>query len=247
MRSAGLPLASYLRGGAPTKHARISTTAVFCAQTLAVSIGDAARHGARLLSAAVFAAIRRSRVCVGGASFKLARSIRAVLFADTACLRKRGAAFLLAHFPAATAVLFAPASCFGGSGAIVERAVLSGAVFIAQPACVHLGGAAVDRAWFAAMFHTELAFATAYARAAICYAHLLLLPPPSTLAPRAVFVAQPACLRLGGAAVDRAGFAAMFHTERAPFQGGDARAAIRHAHLLLLPRSPLLFLICQQL
>ena len=81
------------------------------------------RHGARLLlSATVFLAMRRSRVCAGGISFKLARSVCAMLAADATCFSKRGAAFLLAHSPAATAVLAAPASALGCSGALVERA-----------------------------------------------------------------------------------------------------------------------------
>ena len=123
VRYAGLPHVSHHLVGAAAKHALAWTAAVFRAETLAGSVGGAARHGARLLRpAAVFEAMRRSRVCVGGASCKLARSLRAMLGADTTCYRKRGAAFLLANCPAATAVLVAPASGFDGSGALVERA-----------------------------------------------------------------------------------------------------------------------------
>ena len=123
VRYAGVPHASRPLVGATTKYALARTAAVFCAETLAFGGGGAARHGARLLSTAVFAAMRRSTtVCVGGASFKLARSIRAMLGTDAVCVRKSGAAFLLAHFLAATAVLAASASGFDGTGALVERA-----------------------------------------------------------------------------------------------------------------------------
>jgi hypothetical protein len=121
VRCAGLPLAHHLVGAA-AKHALAFAAAVFCTETLAFRVGGAARHGARLLSAAVFAAIRRSRGCVGGASCKLARSMRTVLGADTTRYCKSGAAFLLAHCLAATAVFAAPASGCDGSGALAERA-----------------------------------------------------------------------------------------------------------------------------
>ena len=136
VRCAGLSHASRHLVGAAAKHALAWTTAMFHAETLAFGGGDAAHHGARLLSsAAVFAAIRRSRLCVGGASFKLARSVCTVLAADTTGYCTSGAAFLLAHFPFATAVLAAPASGCDGSGAVVERADLFGAVFPAHPSC----------------------------------------------------------------------------------------------------------------
>ena len=93
---------------------------MFHAETLACRVGGAARHGARLVSTAVFAAMRRSRFCVAGASCKLARSICTVLPTDTTCFGKSGAAFLLAHFLAATAVFEAPASGFDGTGALVD-------------------------------------------------------------------------------------------------------------------------------
>ena len=123
MRYAGLPLGALHHVGAAAKHALAWTAAVFVAETLAGRVGGAARHGARLLSAAVFAAIRSSTtVGVAGASCKLARSTRTMLGTDTTCFCKSGAAFLLAHFLAAIAVLPAPASCFDGTGALVERA-----------------------------------------------------------------------------------------------------------------------------
>ena len=80
VRYAGLPLASCLLVGAAAKHAFAWTAAIFCAEALAGRGGGAARHGARLLlSAAVFATIRSARVCVCGASCKLARSMRAMI------------------------------------------------------------------------------------------------------------------------------------------------------------------------
>ena len=145
MRCAGLPHVSYHLVGAAAKHALAWTTAVFLAKTLAPRGGGAARHGARLLSTAVFDAMRRSRVGVGGASCKRARSTRAMLPADTACYRKRGAAFLLSHF-VATAVLAAPASSSDGTGALVERAGPKCSMFAAHPSSFSNGAAAVHRA-----------------------------------------------------------------------------------------------------
>ena len=59
VRYAGLPLSAFHHVGAATKHAFAWTAAVFYADTLESRGGGAARHGARLLSTAVFAAIRR--------------------------------------------------------------------------------------------------------------------------------------------------------------------------------------------
>lgn len=148
MRYAGTPLGAHHHIGAAAKHALAWTAAVFHAETLACRGGGAARHGARLvLSAAVFAAIRRSTtVCVGGASCKLARSICTMLGADTTRFSKRGAAFLLAHCLAASAVLAAPASGYDGSSAVVERADLFGAMFAAKPTCLDNAAAAFGRA-----------------------------------------------------------------------------------------------------
>ena len=120
VRYAGLPHISYHLVGAAAKHALAWTAAVFLAESLLLRGGGAARRGARLLlSAAVFVAMRRSRGCVDGASFKLARSSCAMLGTDATCSCKRGAAFLLAHFLATAAVLFAPASGYDGCGAVV--------------------------------------------------------------------------------------------------------------------------------
>ena len=99
-----------------------------------------------LLSTAVFVAMGRSRSCVGCASSKRARPICAMLDTDATCLRRSGAAFLLAHCPVATAVLKAPPSGFDGTGALVERAGPIGAVFTATPASFSKGAAAFHRA-----------------------------------------------------------------------------------------------------
>ena len=86
-------------------------------------------------------------MCIGGASCKLARSVCTVLGADATRLRKGGAAFLLAHCLAATAVLAAPASGFDGTGALVERAgLLRGAMCCAKPSCFSDAAAAFHRA-----------------------------------------------------------------------------------------------------
>ena len=57
MRDAGLPLGARHHIGAAAKHALAWTTAVLLAETLALGGGGAARHRARLLSAAVFLAM----------------------------------------------------------------------------------------------------------------------------------------------------------------------------------------------
>ena len=147
VRFAGLPLGALHHVGAAAKHALAWTAAVFLAETLADRGGGAARHGARLLlSAAVFAAMRRSRGCVRGASCKLAGSASAVLDTDTTCFCKSGAAFLLAHFLAATAVLAAPASGCDGTGALVERAGPFSPMFTTKPSCLRDVAAAFHRA-----------------------------------------------------------------------------------------------------
>ena len=113
MRFAGLPHVSYHLVGAAAKHALAYPAAVFCAETLAFGGGGAARHGARLLSAAVFEAMRRSTtVRVAGASFKLARSVRAMLDTDTTCLHTSVATFLLSRFPLSTAAVFVAKSLY---------------------------------------------------------------------------------------------------------------------------------------
>ena len=68
-----------------------------------------------------------------------------------------------------------------GRGATFSETLAFCAVFAAQPACVHLGGATIDRAGVAAMLRTgSLSIVVGDVRAAIHYAHLLLpSPPPS--------------------------------------------------------------------
>lgn len=122
-------------------------TTLFLAETLAFRVGGAARHGAQLLlSAAAFAVMRRSRCCIAGTSCKLARSICAMFATDATCYCKSGAAFRLAHFLAATAVLAAPASGCDGSGALVERAEPKCATFSANSSSYSVGAAAFRRA-----------------------------------------------------------------------------------------------------
>ena len=91
----------------------MSATAVLGTETLASKGGGAARHGARLvLLPTVFDAMIRSITWTAGAAFILACSIGTMLDADTTCLSKSGAAFLPAHFRAATAVPPAPSFCY---------------------------------------------------------------------------------------------------------------------------------------
>ena len=68
----------------------------------------------------------------------------------------------------------------------------------------------------------------------------------NALAICAVFLAQPTCVRLGGAAVDRAGFPAVMTAE--PSCVDFVGTTTHRAHRFLLPSSsPLRFLIPQQL
>ena len=64
-----------------------------------------------------------------------------MLLAKAACLCNGGAAFFLAHFPAANAVLDTPASSVDGSGAAVERAEVKCTMFAAKPSSYSVGGA----------------------------------------------------------------------------------------------------------
>ena len=131
---AGLEPADHLVG-ATIDPAFTCTTTVFGTATLASRGGDAACHGAQLLvSTAVFVAMWRSRVCVGGAAIKLARSIRSMLAAHTTCYCKSDAAFGLAHFRFATAMPGAPSFCCrcGSSRAFTERAEPKGTMFPAE-------------------------------------------------------------------------------------------------------------------
>ena len=80
------------------------------------------------------------------ASGKRARSIRTILGVDAPSSSKGGAAFFRAHFPAATAVLAAPASILDGTGALVERAEPVATVFFAHPSCQRVDAAAFNSA-----------------------------------------------------------------------------------------------------
>ena len=109
MRAAGLEEADHFVGAA-CSVAFIPTTAVFGTETLASRGGGAARHGARLPSTAMDVAIATFILCVGGASIKLAISVRTMLAAEITCFCNSIAAVNLAHLLAATAVQAAPAS-----------------------------------------------------------------------------------------------------------------------------------------
>ena len=136
VRCAGLPLGAHHHVGAAANHALASPATVLVAKALGFRGGRAARHGAQfpLPSTAVFLAMQISRVCVGGTPFKLAGFASAMLGTDATCSCKSGAACLVAHFLAATAVRAAPASSLDGSGALVERAGPKCTMFTANPA-----------------------------------------------------------------------------------------------------------------
>ena len=120
---------------------------VFYTETLALRFGAAARHGARLLvSAAVFGAVFGPRCPIRCTCSNITRSTGTMFATDTACYDKRGAAFLRAHFSAATAVLAAPASCSNGTGALVERAEPKCAMFAAKSSSYSIDAAAFSRA-----------------------------------------------------------------------------------------------------
>ena len=136
MRLAGLEPADHLVGAA-CNPAFAWTTAMFGTETLGVSVGGAARHGALcfLLSTAVCDAMLESSCCIGGAAIKLALSVRAMLDAETTYLSKGDAAFRLAHFvlAAGTAMpvavsLFISGGCIAG----VESAEPIGTMFQAE-------------------------------------------------------------------------------------------------------------------
>ena len=83
---------------------------MFEAETLTLKGRGAAQHGARLLLASAVSIAMRffSRMQTSCAVCILARSIRTMLLAETACFSKSGAAVHLAHFRAAAAVLDTP-------------------------------------------------------------------------------------------------------------------------------------------
>ena len=137
--------------------------------------------------------------------------------AHTVCYCSRGAALLLAHFPAATAVLAAPASSLGGSGAIVERADPIGAMFSAKPPCSGNVAAAFGRARhclavvFRALAPHSAGVGNARVRCAVSKGAMLDADKlPKDLRRVAVWIgagqlhrvlaAQASCLRRGGGA-----------------------------------------------
>ena len=95
--------------------------------------------------AAVFAAIRTSKGSLLVHPANLHLPYAPCFGAHATCFSTRGAAFPLAHFPAA-AVL--PALAFGCdcSGALVEHADPSSTMFHTKPSCYSVGAAAVHRA-----------------------------------------------------------------------------------------------------
>ena len=85
VRYAGLPLGALHHVGAAAKHTFAWTAAVFAAETLACRVGGAARHGARLLSTAVFLAVFGPRCPIRRTPFKLTYSTGTMLVANTTC------------------------------------------------------------------------------------------------------------------------------------------------------------------
>ena len=133
MLFAGQELADHYVG-TTRNEARISSAAVFGAETLAEREGSAVRHGARLhLGSAMSLAVRFfSRLQTSGAACKLACSTRAMFVAKTACCSKSAASFYLAHFRAAATVLDTPSPCTDGRGAPFPSADWFGTVLKAD-------------------------------------------------------------------------------------------------------------------
>ena len=84
--------------------------------------------------------------CVEGAFAVSAHPLRSMFVASAPGFSKGSAAFLLAHFLAATAVLDTPTSSIDGSGALVERAGPKCTMLTAKPSCSRIGAAAFHRA-----------------------------------------------------------------------------------------------------
>ena len=206
------------------------------AETLAFKGGSAARNGARLPHTAVFEAVVGSRCCVAGASFKHARSIGAMLDTDTTCRCTSGAAFLLAHFRAATVVLAAPAAgaTLGGSGALAEGADPTAAVFL-DP-CGQRWWCSPPRstaASFRRRVRSNEKIQLPYTTCILQIRTAPTAPPPCfqhTPQPSSSASCRPWSLQSPRACV------------------GDVRTSIRYADfLLLLPPTPLLSLVSQHL
>ena len=120
VRFAGLEPADHLVGAA-CNPAFACTAAMFGTETLALRSGGAVRHGALcfLLSTAVCDAMLEPLCCIGGATIRLALSIRTMLVTETACAGKGGAAFCLAHFVLAAATAMPVAVSFFISGGCI--------------------------------------------------------------------------------------------------------------------------------
>ena len=121
------------RGAGAARHGtrRPLPAAVFITEATGFRDGGAARHGARflLLPTTVFAAMLESFSCTGGASIKLAPSMRTMLAAKATCLGLTFAVFHVAlFFCVAAAMLPAQSSFISGSRAIAKHADLFGAM-----------------------------------------------------------------------------------------------------------------------
>lgn len=103
-------------------------------EALAFRSGGAACHSARFLpSATVLEAMLGSWLCVGGASWSCALSMRTVLGAEATLFGKRFAAFHCARLLAAAAMPGAPSFARNCSLAVDERAEPPGSVLLAEP------------------------------------------------------------------------------------------------------------------
>ena len=121
--------------GATRDEAFILTTAMFDAETLAVSVGGAARHGARLplrWTAAVCVAMLEPWTSRGAASNNLAPPMRTMPSATTTGTSKSLATLNVAHFCLATAMPATQSSCCSIRFAIVKRAEAVGAMLLTQ-------------------------------------------------------------------------------------------------------------------
>ena len=120
VRLAGLEPADHLVAAA-CNPAFACTTTMFGTEALALRSGGAVQHRALcfLLSTAVCDAMLEPLCCIGGATIRLALSIRTMLVAETACAGKGGAAFRLAHFLGVAATAMPVAVSFFISGGCI--------------------------------------------------------------------------------------------------------------------------------
>ena len=161
-------------------------------ETLANRGSGAVRHGARLvLASTVRNAMRFFNSCqTSGATCKLALSICTMFLAKTACLRKSGAAFHLAHFCLASAVFATPSPCSNGCGAPFPRAGWFDTVLAAQPTSTYDIIASYSRAVSTCTMVRTKPFAFCVAAAAWFY----------TLPIWSMFLAQTSSCCFGGTA-----------------------------------------------